>query len=57
MRDDGFREATLWVLDDNSLGRHFYEAGGWRPDGAVKEGHFLETRVLEVRYHRETGRP
>ena len=53
MRDDGFQDATLWVLDDNPVGRRFYEAGGWRLDGAVKEGESLETRVLEVRYRRE----
>jgi GNAT superfamily N-acetyltransferase len=54
MREDGFRDATLWVLQNNPLGRRFYEAGGWRLDGAVKEGDFLETRVMEVRYRRET---
>lgn len=55
MRDDRFRDATLWVLDDNPVGRRFYEAGGWRLDGVIKEGEFLETRVQEVRYRRENA--
>jgi len=48
----GFREAALWVLDTNQRARRFYEAGGWRPDGAAK----LEERpeagltLSEVRY-------
>lgn len=50
MRDDGFRDAMLWMLEDNPLGRRFYEAGGWRLDGGVKEDDFLDTRVRELRY-------
>jgi GNAT superfamily N-acetyltransferase len=29
-----YREATLWVLEENVRARVFYERGGWRPDGA-----------------------
>ena len=50
MRADGFADATLWVLRDNPRGRRFYEAGGWRLDGTLKEGEFLDTRVTEIRY-------
>jgi GNAT superfamily N-acetyltransferase len=50
MRADGFGDATLWVLRDNEQGRGFYEADGWRLDGAVKGGEFLESLVTEVRY-------
>jgi GNAT superfamily N-acetyltransferase len=35
LRTAGF-SATLWVLDSNARGRRFYEAGGWRRDGASK---------------------
>ena len=50
LREDGFEEATLWVLDDNPRARRFYEAAGWTLDGAVKEDEHLDTPVREVRY-------
>jgi GNAT superfamily N-acetyltransferase len=50
LRADGFEEATLWVLDDNPRARRFYEAAGWRLDGAEKPDEFLGTEIREVRY-------
>jgi ribosomal protein S18 acetylase RimI-like enzyme len=50
LREAGFEEATLWVLDDNPRARRFYEAAGWYTDGATKEDEFLDTPVSEVRY-------
>ena len=50
MRDDGFRDAVLWVLQDNPLGPRFYEAGGWQLDGCVKDDELLATRVRQLRY-------
>lgn len=50
LRAAGFREAILWVLDDNPRARRFYEREGWSPDGAVKEDDLLGVRVAEVRY-------
>lgn len=50
LRDAGFDEAVLWVLDDNPRARSFYEAGGWQLDGADKDEDWLGTRVREVRY-------
>ncbi|MFI5258742.1 MAG: GNAT family N-acetyltransferase [Candidatus Limnocylindrales bacterium] len=44
---------VLWVLEANVAGRAFYEAMGWRPDGARQEidfGGFVRT---EVRYRLE----
>ena len=32
----GPREVTLWVLTGNAAARAFYEACGWRPDGAAR---------------------
>jgi GNAT superfamily N-acetyltransferase len=37
LRNRGFPEATLWVIEANSIGRGFYERQGWRHDGLVRE--------------------
>ena len=40
LRADGFSSATLWVFEQNGLGRAFYEQHGWTadPGGAGREG-------------------
>jgi len=49
LRALGFTEAALWVLDTNVRARRFYEAAGWRTDGAEKgEAHLGP--INEVRY-------
>ena len=35
LRERGFAEATLWVLETNERARRFYEVAGWKPDGTV----------------------
>ncbi|HSX21817.1 MAG TPA: GNAT family N-acetyltransferase [Gaiellaceae bacterium] len=50
LRDLGYREAVLWVLDDNPRARRFYEREGWMLDGGTKEGEFLGLQAAEVRY-------
>jgi GNAT superfamily N-acetyltransferase len=50
LREDGFRAAILWVLEDNPRARRFYEREGWAPDGARREGEHLGIEVAEVRY-------
>ena len=32
LRASGFIVATLWVFEENGLGRAFYERHGWQPD-------------------------
>ena len=49
---EGRTEATLWVLETNTLARTFYERGGWRTDGATQEEHVGNTSLREVRYRR-----
>ena len=44
--------ATLWVLDGNVRARRFYEAGGWRPDGAERRDRVWGATVDEVGYHK-----
>jgi GNAT superfamily N-acetyltransferase len=36
-REGGFAEAILWVLRGNEGAERFYEAAGWRRDGAERE--------------------
>lgn len=50
LRDAGYAEAILWVLEDNPRARRFYEREGWTLDGTRKEDEFLGIRVPEVRY-------
>ncbi len=50
LRDSGFFAATLWVLDANTRGRAFYEAGGWRLDQATKIDETFGGSFSEVRY-------
>jgi len=50
LREAGFAEATLWVLDRNVRARRFYERGGWLPDGATKDDARGGFTLHEVRY-------
>lgn len=50
LRDAGYGEAILWVLDDNPRARRFYEREGWGLDAGRKEAEFLGVPVAEVRY-------
>jgi GNAT superfamily N-acetyltransferase len=50
LRDRGYREATLWVLDTNARTRRFYEIAGWVADGAVKVDQRGGVPLHEVRY-------
>jgi len=49
---EDYDEATLWVLEDNPRARRFYEAAGWRPDGARKAEPRWDVSAPEVRYRR-----
>jgi GNAT superfamily N-acetyltransferase len=39
LRDAGFTDALLWVLDGNDRAARFYEREGWEPDGARRVEH------------------
>jgi ribosomal protein S18 acetylase RimI-like enzyme len=41
---------TLWVLVENALGRRFYEALGFAPDGATKSEKLPGFTLEELRY-------
>ncbi len=49
---DGYREATLWVLERNSAARRFYERHGWREDGARDHFERGGVQAVELRYRR-----
>jgi GNAT superfamily N-acetyltransferase len=52
LRQASFTEATLWVLRNNARATRFYDAGGWRPDGARKTDRIGGATVTELRYRR-----
>lgn len=52
-----YREATLWVLEDNPRARSFYERAGWQPDGARKAEKRWGVGAPEVRYRKELASP
>ena len=47
MREAGVREALLWVGEENSRARRFYEREGWTADGASRAS---QLGPIEVRY-------
>jgi ribosomal protein S18 acetylase RimI-like enzyme len=48
----GFARAVLWVLEGNDRARRFYERGGWRSDGTVRDAPFGEAITRQLRYGR-----
>ena len=50
LREAGFDQVTLWVLDTNARARRFYEADGWHADGAAKRDDSFGVPMTEVRY-------
>lgn len=50
--EEGFTEATLWLLAGNTRARDFYERHDWRTDGTSKADQLAGIDVTEVRYKR-----
>lgn len=46
----GFGHAVLWVLEDNKIGRRFYDSRGWCADGGSTDFEWGGASVMEVRY-------
>lgn len=55
LRDRHLDPVVLWVLTDNSRGRGFYEAMGWRTDGTARPIDVGGTSVEEIRYRAPDG--
>jgi RimJ/RimL family protein N-acetyltransferase len=51
LAEEGYREVTLWSFDENDRANAFYEAFGFRRDGAGQRREF-SAGALEVRYRR-----
>ena len=50
LKEQGCKEATLWVLDTNEKTRRFYASKGWKADGAKKTESQDGFDLSEVRY-------
>ena len=50
LRDRGFNAVVVWVFEANAATRRFYEAAGFRLDGARQPVDFGETSLPEIRY-------
>jgi L-amino acid N-acyltransferase YncA len=50
LRGRGFDPVVLWVFEANTDTRRFYEAAGFRLDGARQPVDFGETSLPEIRY-------
>ena len=50
LRDSGFAEARLWVLDGNERAIRFYGRAGWSHDGVRKAEDFQGAPVTELRF-------
>jgi ribosomal protein S18 acetylase RimI-like enzyme len=55
LRRRDFEDITLWVLDTNERARSFYEALGWREEGATKVDARDGFALHEVRYQLRIG--
>jgi GNAT superfamily N-acetyltransferase len=55
LRDQGFREAVLWLLAGNQRGERFYRGDGWLADGASRKDTVWGVEVDEIRYRRALG--
>ena len=52
LRERGFAEARLWVLEGNAAAQAFYERSGWSADGARDTHRFGDQGLPIVRYRR-----
>jgi RimJ/RimL family protein N-acetyltransferase len=51
----GYRRGVLWVLEANARARRFYEAAGWRTDGATRPHPVGDVELPVIRYTLELG--
>ena len=54
LREAGYSEATLWVLEHNLRARSWYERLGWRPTGERKHV-YAPGQIDDIRYRISLG--
>jgi RimJ/RimL family protein N-acetyltransferase len=52
LRESGFDEAVLWVLEGNERAERFYRTAGWKADGDRKLDDFAGPPLPELRYRK-----
>ena len=50
LRESGYNQAVLWVLERNERARRFYEAAGWRLDGGRQTHGYGGVELEALRY-------
>ena len=50
LREQGFKQACLWVLERNPRARAFYQAGGWQPSGGTRTVNHDGIALRELQY-------
>ncbi len=55
LRDRAFDPIVVWVFEANATARRFYEAAGFRPDGARFTIDFDRVPIDEVRYRLDSS--
>jgi GNAT superfamily N-acetyltransferase len=53
LRDCGWTEAILWVLENNEAARRFYEASGWQAEPRHALLNIGGADVAEIRYRKD----
>jgi GNAT superfamily N-acetyltransferase len=53
----GYRWGALWVLEANARARRFYEAAGWRTEGATRPHPVGDIELSVIRYTIDLGGP
>jgi len=50
LRESGYKEVMLWVLDSNEAAIYFYERVGFQADGTIKTERWADILLSEARY-------
>ncbi len=56
LRDDGYRDAVLWMLSTNARADRFYRRQGWERDGRIRVQQFGGAVVIDHRWTRALPR-